>query len=999
MTSPSEKTASPLAHSITRPSDTFARRHLGPRSSDIPEMLRTVGVDRLDELAAATIPDSIRSKMPLVLDGLPEEPLGEHELLCALREIANENRVYRSYLGMGYNGVIVPGVIARNILENPGWYTQYTPYQAEISQGRLEALLNFQTLVADLTGLPLANASLLDEATAAAEALGLCRSVARAKKEAFFAAQDCHPQTLGVLRTRAEGLGLRLHVGDPEQADFEALGVCGVLLQYPATDGRVSDPREIIERAHAAGALVVMAADLIAMTLLTPPGELGADVAIGTTQRLGVPMGFGGPHAAYFATREEHARRLPGRLVGISRDRNGRQAYRLAIQTREQHIRREKATSNICTAQVLLAILASMYAVYHGPVGLSRIATRIRHLTTALKRGLIRLGQDVETFDFFDTLRVRPVGLSAQDVLSAGWERELNLRPHYRRPERSAAAPGHSENEDLGHANPGLVPDGTLGIALDETTTPDDVLDILACFLPARGKQSLDFAFDELVSPEHGEDALPDALVRTSKFLTHEVFSRYHSETEMLRYIHRLESKDLSLTTSMIPLGSCTMKLNATVEMIPVTWPEFGDLHPYAPVDQAAGYSMLFEQLETWLGQITGLPAVSLQPNAGSQGEYAGLLAIRRHHRARGEAERDVCLIPVSAHGTNASSAVIAGFRCVAVKCDERGNIDVSDLRERVNANRDQLGALMITYPSTHGVFEESVREICSVIHEAGGQVYMDGANMNAQVGLTSPAEIGADVCHLNLHKTFSIPHGGGGPGMGPICVADHLRDFIPGHPVFGDGAVSAAPFGSPSILPISWAYIALMGAEGLTRATQIAILNANYMARRLSDHYDVLYTGPGGRVAHEFIIDCRPYERSADVTVEDIAKRLIDYGFHAPTMSFPVAGTLMIEPTESESRQELDRLCDALISIRNEIRIIERGEAPNGESPLKNAPHPAEIVCADQWPFAYTREQAAYPAPWTRQHKFWPPVSRIDNAWGDRNLMCTCPPLEDLVE
>ena len=965
--------------SQVRPSDTFARRHLGPRTRDLPEMLSHVGVDRLEDLADATVPTSIRSKEALVLDGLPEAPLGEAELLEALREIAAENRVHRSYLGQGYHGTIVPGVIARNVLENPGWYTQYTPYQAEISQGRLEALLNFQTMVSDLTGLDLANASLLDEATAAAEALGLCRAIAKGeKKNAIFAADDCHPQTLGVLRTRAEGLGMTLHVGDPETANFEALGVGGVILQYPGTDGRVRDPRATIERAHEAGALACVAADLLAMTLLTPPGELGADVAFGTTQRFGVPMGFGGPHAAYFATLDKHARRIPGRLVGISRDRDGRLAYRLAIQTREQHIRREKATSNICTAQVLLAILASMYAVYHGPEGLKRTATRVRLLTGALKRGLVRLGQDVEDFDYFDTLRVTPVGLSAQDVLSAGWERELNLRSFYRQ------------------GAEGQAPDGSLGIALDETTTPDDVLDILACFC---GDADLDFDFDAIAPAEANEDVLPEALTRQSEFLTHEVFHRHHSETEMLRYIHRLEAKDLSLTTSMIPLGSCTMKLNATVEMIPVTWPEFGDLHPYAPADQAAGYSMLFEQLETWLGQITGLPAVSLQPNAGSQGEYAGLLAIRRYHKARGESERDVCLIPVSAHGTNASSAVIAGFRCVAVKCDERGNIDVADLRERIDEYRDELGALMITYPSTHGVFEEAVVEICAAIHEAGGQVYMDGANMNAQVGLTSPAEIGADVCHLNLHKTFSIPHGGGGPGMGPICAAEHLRDFVPGHPVFGEGAVSAAPFGSPSILPISWGYIALMGAEGLTRATQIAILNANYMARRLADHFDVLYTGPGGRVAHEFIIDCRPFERSANVTVEDIAKRLIDYGFHAPTMSFPVAGTLMIEPTESESKEELDRLCDALIGIRQEIVAIERGDVADGDSPLKHAPHPAEVVCGDEWPFAYSRSEAAYPAPWTREHKFWPPVARIDNAYGDRNLICTCPPLEDLAE
>ena len=969
-----------LPISIPRPSDTFARRHLGPRGVQIQEMLRAVGVDDLEALAAATVPDSIRSKQPLELHGLPTEPLGEHELLGILREIASENRVFRSYLGMGYHDVIVPAVVQRNVLENPGWYTQYTPYQAEISQGRLEALLNFQTMVADLTGLPLANASLLDEATAATEALGLCRSVTRGRKSGFFAAQDCHPQTLGVLRTRAEALGVELHVGDPATADFAALDCCGVLLQYPASDGRVFDPSAIIERAHAAGALAVVAADLLAMTLLKPPGELGADVAIGTTQRFGVPMGFGGPHAAYFATRDEHARRIPGRLVGISRDRDGRLAYRLAIQTREQHIRREKATSNICTAQVLLAILASMYAVYHGPEGLLRTATRIRDWTSLLARGLRRLGHEVAEVPTFDTLRVRPRGMNVQQVLSAGWERELNLRTFY------AASDGT-----------GLVPDGSIGITLDETTGANDVLDLLASFSPD-GESELGIEA-LLAEPAAPCETIPEDLVRRSPFLEHDVFHRYHSETEMLRYIHRLEAKDLSLTTSMIPLGSCTMKLNATVEMIPVTWPEFGGLHPYAPADQAAGYAALFEQLETWLGQITGLPAVSLQPNAGSQGEYAGLLAIRRYHRSRNEAERNVCLIPVSAHGTNASSAVIAGFRCVAVKCDDRGNIDVGDLRERVEQHREQLGALMITYPSTHGVFEEAVREICSIIHDAGGQVYMDGANMNAQVGLTSPAEIGADVCHLNLHKTFSIPHGGGGPGMGPICAADHLRDFIPGHPIFGEGAVSAAPYGSPSILPISWAYIALMGAEGLTRATQIAILNANYMARRLSDHYDVLYTGPGGRVAHEFIIDCRPFERSADITVEDIAKRLIDYGFHAPTMSFPVAGTLMIEPTESESKEELDRLCNALILIREEIRAIERGEHRGSESPLKNAPHPAEIVCADEWPFAYTRAQAAYPAPWTRVHKFWPPVARIDNAYGDRNLMCTCPPLEDLVE
>ena len=984
-----------------RPSDTFARRHIGPRGDQISEMLRSLDLDSLDDLTRAIVPDSIRSKQPLTLDGLPSEPLGEHELLQTLHEIASENQIYRSYLGMGYHDVIIPAVIQRNVLENPGWYTQYTPYQAEISQGRLEALLNFQTLVADLTGLPLANASLLDEATAAAEALGLCRAVSRGRKKGFFASHDCHPQILGVLRTRAAALGATLYIGDPEKANFEALDCCGVLIQYPASDGRVFDPRGIIDRTHRAGALAIVAADLLAMTLLTPPGELGADVALGTTQRFGVPMGFGGPHAAYFATKDQYARRMPGRLVGVSRDREGRVAYRLAIQTREQHIRREKATSNICTAQVLLAILASMYAVYHGPEGLLRTARRIRRLTGALACGLERLGHDVANVPFFDTLRVRPVGISAPEILCAGWERAINFRTHYATPEATSEASSEVSSERSADGRGRTVPDGSIGIALDETTGADDVLDILMAFA---GDRKLEFDFDDILEKESGEGPgsepeWPEGLVRKSSFLEHEVFHRHHSETEMLRYLHRLESKDLSLTTSMIPLGSCTMKLNATVEMIPVTWPEFGGLHPYAPTDQAAGYSILFEQLETWLGQITGLPAVSLQPNAGSQGEYAGLLAIRRYHASQGESARDICLIPVSAHGTNASSAVIAGFRCIAVQCDERGNVDVGDLRERVEEHHDQLGALMITYPSTHGVFEEAVREICSAVHEAGGQVYMDGANMNAQVGLTSPAAIGADVCHLNLHKTFSIPHGGGGPGMGPICAAEHLRDFLPGHPLFGEGAVSAAPFGSPSILPISWAYIALMGGEGLTRATQIAILNANYMARRLADDYDVLYTGPGGRVAHEFIIDCRPFERSADITVEDISKRLIDYGFHAPTMSFPVAGTLMIEPTESESKEELDRLCDALISIREEIRAIERGDHKGADSPLKHAPHPAETVCASEWPFAYTRERAAYPTPWTRRHKFWPPVSRIDNAWGDRNLVCTRPTLEDQGE
>ena len=865
---------------------------------------------------------------------------------------------------MGYSDVIVPPVIQRNVLENPGWYTQYTPYQAEISQGRLEALLNFQTVVADLTGLPLANASLLDEATAAAEAMALCHAVARGKRPAFFASDDCHPQTLGVVRTRAESMGIALHVGDAATFDFEATPVCGVLLQYPTSDGRLLDPRPVVERAHATGALVVMAADLLALTLVTPPGELGADVAVGSAQRFGVPLGYGGPHAGYMSTLDKHARRLPGRLVGVSVDAHGRTAYRLAIQTREQHIRRDKATSNICTAQVLLAIMAGMYAVYHGPEGLARIARRIRGWTSVLRVGLEAQGHGVPDAAHFDTLRITPNGRSANEILTAARASGYNLR-------------------DFG--------DGTLGVSLDETTIRSDVRALLAAFAGSEAGAN-PAAFERAATSE-----IPAPFARSSAYLEHPVFHRYHTEHEMLRYLHRLEAKDLSLTTSMIPLGSCTMKLNATSEMLPVTWQTFGGLHPYAPAQQAEGYREMIDQLARWLGEITGLPAVSLQPNAGSQGEYAGLLAIQRYHQARGDVDRNVCLIPVSAHGTNAASAVIAGMRVVAVQCDDQGNVDLADLKTRCEEHADDLAALMITYPSTHGVFEAGVQQACALVHEHGGQVYLDGANMNAQVGLTSPAEIGADVCHLNLHKTFCIPHGGGGPGMGPIAAAAHLADHLPGDPISGTGAVSAAPFGSPSILPIPWVYIAMMGARGLERATQIAILNANYMARRLSDHYDVLFTGDHGRVAHEFIIDCRGFERDG-IRVEDIAKRLMDFGFHAPTMSFPVPGTLMIEPTESESRQELDRLCDALITIRGEIAAVERGEIDATDNPLVNAPHTADAVSADEWTHPYPRRVGAYPAPWLEEHKYWPPVGRIDNAYGDRNLMCSCPPLEALA-
>jgi glycine dehydrogenase len=952
---------------LLEPGDVFERRHIGPSDSEIAEMLQRLGYASLDELANDTVPAAIRLGEPLELTGLEGPPPGEFQLIEKLREIASENRVVRSCIGMGYSDAIVPPVIQRNILENPGWYTQYTPYQAEISQGRLEALLNFQTLIADLTGLPLANASLLDEATSTAEALGMCVAIARGRKRGFFAAADCHPQTLGVLRTRADAIGIELHIGTVDAIDFESQDLCGILLQYPATDGRIEDHHALAERAHAAGATVVVATDPLALTLLTPPGEFGADIAVGSAQRLGVPMGFGGPHAAFLATTQANVRRIPGRIAGVSMDAHGAPAYRLAIQTREQHIRRDKATSNICTAQVLLAIMASMYAVYHGPEGLRRIARRIHALTAGLAAGLRAIGCKLGDGPRFDTLRVAPNGKGSAEVLAAALERGFNLR-------------------DFG--------DGSLGVSLDETTTPADVAQLIAAF-------SLDASpsVDVAALVESAELSLPVELTRTSDFLSHPVFHRYRSEHEMLRYIHRLEARDLSLTASMIPLGSCTMKLNATSEMLPISWPEFSRIHPYAPADQVRGYATMLGELATWLAEITGLPAVSLQPNAGSQGEYAGLLAIRRYHDSSGEVQRNVCLIPGSAHGTNAASAVIAGFHCVAVQTDPNGNIDVDDLRARADEHGDALGALMLTYPSTHGVFEERTNEICDLIHERGGQVYLDGANLNAQLGLTSPATIGADVCHVNLHKTFCIPHGGGGPGMGPIAAAEQLRAFLPGHPVDGEGAVSAAPYGSASILPISWAYIALMGAAGLKRATQVAILNANYMAARLADHYDVLYRGATGRVAHEFIIDCRHFETSAAIGVEDLAKRLMDFGFHAPTMSFPVPGTLMIEPTESESKAELDRFCDALIEIRREIAEIENGSLDRIDNPLKGAPHTAAAVSADEWDHAYSRERAAYPLDWVRAHKFWPAVGRIDNAHGDRHLIPTRPAFEDPVE
>ena len=947
-------------HNLLDPSDTFAERHIGPRPDDLREMLAAIGAGSLEDLATQTVPAGIRLERPLELGGLdPSRPAGETEVLARLATIASRNRVLKSCIGMGYSGTIVPPVIQRNVLENPGWYTQYTPYQAEISQGRLEVLLAFQTMIAELTGLPIANASLLDEGTAAAEAMVMCRSAGRGRDARFVVAAECHPQTIAVLRTRADSLGITVEVVPLAELPSRAAGACGGLVPYPATDGRVLDPCPAISALHEAGGLAVLVCDPLALCVCAAPGELGADIAVGSAQRFGVPMGYGGPHAAFLATRDEHARRAPGRIVGVSRDRHGARAYRLALQTREQHIRRDKATSNICTAQVLLAIMAALYAIYHGPDGLVRIARRVRALMGALVHGLRGAGHVVSVEPRFDAVRFVPATGSAHEILEAARARGYDLR-------------------DWG--------DGSLGVAFDETTTRADVTALLAvCGAPAADVAAL--------AGEAGE-TLPEALRRQGPVLRHAIFHSVKSEHEMVRYLHRLESRDLSLTTSMIPLGSCTMKLNATSEMLPVTWPAFADMHPYAPAEHAAGYREMLGELAGWLGEITALPAVSLQPNAGSQGEYAGLLAIRGWHHSRGDAGRDVCLIPASAHGTNAATAVIAGFRVVPVRCDTAGNIDLDDLQERLAEHGVRVAALMITYPSTHGVFEESVRAVCDAVHAAGGQVYMDGANMNAQVGLTAPGRIGADVCHLNLHKTFCIPHGGGGPGMGPICAAEHLRPFLPGDPLAGSGAVSAAPFGSSSILTISWVYIALMGAAGLTRATQVAILSANYMARRLADHYQILYTGPGGRVAHEFIIDCRAFEKSAGVTVEDIAKRLMDYGFHAPTMSFPVAGTLMIEPTESEPRAELDRLCEALIAIRSEIHDIEAGLLDRADNPLKHAPHTAAEVCAGEWGHGYSRERAAFPAPWTREYKFWPSVGRIDNAFGDRNLFCTCPPM-----
>ena len=936
----------------------FIARHIGPGPADEQAMLDFLGYENLDALSASVIPESIKGTSVLGLSAGQSEA----DALAAIKAIAQQNQLFKNYIGQGYYNTHTPAPILRNLLENPAWYTAYTPYQPEISQGRLEALLNFQTLISDLTGLPIANASLLDEATAAAEAMTFCKRLSKNKgSQRFFASSHCHPQTLAVLITRAEPLGIEVVIGDEhELADTD--GFFGALLQYPASNGDIFDYRELVERFHAGNALVAVAADLLALTLLCPPGEFGADVAIGSAQRFGVPLGFGGPHAAYFSTRDSFKRDMPGRLVGVSVDRHGKSALRLAMQTREQHIRREKATSNICTAQVLLANIASMYAVYHGPAGLIQIARRTHQLTAILARGLTQLGVRVEQQHFFDTLTLA-TGNATERLHEQARDAGINLRE---------------------------VDAERVGISLDETTRQADVEALFALFHNESTQVTFQALADEVT------DQLPEALLRQSAILQHPVFNRYHSETELMRYLRRLADKDLALDRTMIPLGSCTMKLNAASEMIPVTWAEFGQLHPFAPAAQSQGYQLLTDELETMLCAATGYDSVSLQPNAGSQGEYAGLLAIRAYHQSRGEAHRDICLIPSSAHGTNPATAHMAGMRVVVTACDARGNVDIEDLRAKAIEHSDKLAALMITYPSTHGVFEEGIREICAIIHDHGGQVYIDGANMNAMVGLCAPGKFGGDVSHLNLHKTFCIPHGGGGPGVGPIGVKAHLAPFLPGHAALErkEGAVCAAPFGSASILPITWMYIRMMGGDGLKRASQVAILNANYIARRLEQHYPILYAGSNGLVAHECILDVRPLKDSSGISVDDVAKRLIDFGFHAPTMSFPVAGTLMIEPTESESMEELDRFCNAMIQIREEIRAVEEGRLDRDDNPLKNAPHTAaELV--GEWTHAYSREQAVYPLPTLLENKYWPPVGRVDNVFGDRNLVCACPSIE----
>ena len=947
--------------------DEFVDRHIGPSNADVAEMLDYIGISSLDEMIDKGVPGPIRSDEPLTAPSITEA-----EVLAEIADLASKNRVFKSFIGMGYHDTHIPSVILRNVLENPGWYTAYTPYQAEISQGRMEALLNFQQMIVDLTGMELSNASMLDEGTAAAEAMTLMKRISKAKSETIFVAANCHPQTIAIIETRAEPMGYTVQIGDPE-TDLVPEDVFGVILQYPATDGSIPDYGQLVARIHETKALVTVCADLLSLVMLTPPGEWGADVAVGSAQRFGVPMGYGGPHAGYMATKEAFKRAIPGRLIGVSIDAQGNPAMRLALQTREQHIRREKATSNICTAQVLLANIAGFYATYHGPDGLKTIAGRTHRLTAILAAGLKQLGVDVETQEFFDTLTLN-VGADADAVHARAAKAGMNLR---------------------------VMDKGRVGISCDETTTRDDIQGL---WHVVSGQTDIDLNVGELDAAT--PDAIPSALARTSDFLTHEVFNSYHSETGMMRYLRMLEERDLALNRAMIPLGSCTMKLNAATEMIPVTWKEFGGIHPFAPIDQAEGMLELIKQLEDMLVEITGYAAVSLQPNAGSQGEFAGLLCIKKYHESRGDHNRDVCIIPSSAHGTNPASAAMAGMKVVVVECDHDGNIDMADLRAKAEQHAESLAALMVTYPSTHGVFELAIREACDIIHDNGGQVYVDGANLQAMVGICKPGQFGGDVSHLNLHKTFCIPHGGGGPGVGPIGVAEHLAPFLPSHPlvpeagpVDGIGAISAAPWGSASILPISWSYIRMMGGAGLTKASQVAILNANYLAKRLSEHYHVLYTGLGDLVAHECILDTRPLKVDAGITVDDIAKRLVDYGFHAPTMSWPVPGTLMVEPTESETKEELDRFADAMIAIAEEAKQVQAGDWPADDNPLINAPHTASVIAADEWAHPYSREIAAYPVESLRKTKYWSPVGRVDNVYGDRHLMCTCPSIDDYRE
>ncbi|XP_071693810.1 glycine dehydrogenase (decarboxylating) A, mitochondrial-like [Rutidosis leptorrhynchoides] len=959
-----------------KPSDTFARRHNSATPDDQTKMAEFVGFPNIDSLIDATVPKSIR--LQSMKYSKFDEGLTESQMIAHMQDLASKNQIFKSFIGMGYYNTSVPPVILRNIMENPGWYTQYTPYQAEIAQGRLESLLNFQTMVTDLTGLPMSNASLLDEGTAAAEAMAMCNNIFKGKKKTFIIASNCHPQTIDICKTRADGFDLKVVTADLKDFDYSSGDVCGVLVQYPGTEGELLDYGEFIKNAHANGVKVVMASDLLALTILKPPGEFGADIVVGSAQRFGVPMGYGGPHAAFLATSQEYKRMMPGRIIGVSVDSSGKPALRMAMQTREQHIRRDKATSNICTAQALLANMAAMFGVYHGPEGLKTIAQRVHGLAGTFAAGLKKLGTvQVQELPFFDTVKITCDNAGA--IVDEAYKHKMNLR---------------------------IVDKNTITVSFDETTTIEDVDTLFKVF--ALGKPVTFTAAS--IAPEV-QDAIPSGLARETPFLTHPIFNAYHTEHELLRYISKLQSKDLSLCHSMIPLGSCTMKLNATTEMMPVTWPAFADMHPFAPSEQAKGYQEMFKNLGDLLCTITGFDSFSLQPNAGAAGEYAGLMVIRAYHMARGDHQRNVCIIPVSAHGTNPASAAMCGMKIITVGTDSKGNINIEEVRKAAEANKETLSALMVTYPSTHGVYEEGIDEICRIIHDNGGQVYMDGANMNAQVGLTSPGWIGADVCHLNLHKTFCIPHGGGGPGMGPIGVKKHLAPYLPSHPVVATGGIpapehsqplgtiSAAPWGSALILPISYTYIAMMGSQGITNASKIAILNANYMAKRLESHYPILFRGVNGTVAHEFIVDLRPLKTTTGVEPEDVAKRLIDYGFHGPTMSWPVPGTLMIEPTESESKAELDRFCDALISIREEIAEIEKGKVDINNNVIKGAPHPPHVLMADKWTKPYSREYAAYPAPWLRAAKFWPTTCRVDNVYGDRNLICTLQPAQDYEE